>query len=131
MILNGRVIDPESKLDAIRHVGIRGNRIATVSEAELRGKKVVNARDLVVAPGFIDPISHGQDIENDRLQTLNGLIDEEPRQQPRRGCRALRTKRHGTPLRRGSESPTMALDTPMARHGLPCLARRKHRKPAW
>jgi len=73
VILNGRVIDPETKLDAIRHLGVRGGRIATVSRRELRGKRTVDAKGFVVAPGFIDPISHGQDLENDRVQLLDGV----------------------------------------------------------
>src|SRR4029450_3700288 len=34
---HGRVRDPESGLDAVRHVGIRGGKIAAVSESPLRG----------------------------------------------------------------------------------------------
>ena len=33
VIRNGRVIDPESGLDAVRNIGIRGNRIAAISSA--------------------------------------------------------------------------------------------------
>lgn len=73
VILNGRVIDPESRLDAIRHLGIDDGRIAAVSAQELKGRRTIDARGLVVAPGFIDPISHGQDLENDRLQALDGV----------------------------------------------------------
>lgn len=73
VILNGRVIDPETKLDGIRHVGIRGGRISAVSKSELKGTKTIDAKGLVVAPGFIDIISHGHNLENDRIQLLDGV----------------------------------------------------------
>ncbi len=73
VILNGRVIDPESKLDGIRHIGVRGGRIASVSRDELRGRRTIDARGMVVAPGFIDIIAHGHDQENDRIQLLDGV----------------------------------------------------------
>lgn len=73
VVLNGRVIDPESKLDGIRHLGIRGGRIAAVSSSELKGRKTIDARGLVVAPGFIDIIAHGHNLENDRVQLLDGV----------------------------------------------------------
>lgn len=72
-ILHGRVIDPETGLDAVRSVGIRGGRIVAVTRREIRGRRTISARGLVVAPGFIDPISHGQDLENDRVQLLDGV----------------------------------------------------------
>ena len=73
VILHGRVIDPETKLDAVRSIGLRGGRIAAISARELKGKRTISAHGLVVAPGFIDPISHGQDLENDRVQLLDGV----------------------------------------------------------
>ena len=51
VIAGGRVIDPESGLDAIRHVGVRGDRIAEVSVAPLKGRETLDAAGLVVAPG--------------------------------------------------------------------------------
>ena len=36
VIANGRVIDPESGLDGVRHVGIRGGTIADVSDDAAR-----------------------------------------------------------------------------------------------
>ena len=59
-ILNGRVIDPESGLDAIRNVGIRGGRIESISVDTLDGSKVIDATGLVVGPGFIDLHQHGR-----------------------------------------------------------------------
>ncbi len=73
VVANGRVIDPETRLDAIRHVGITGGRIAAVSRTPLRGPAVVDAAGLVVAPGFIDLHAHGQDLENNRVQALDGV----------------------------------------------------------
>ena len=73
VLANGRVIDPETKLDSIRNVGIRGGRIVAVSKSRLKGTKTIDATGLVVAPGFIDPISHGQDLENDQVQVFDGV----------------------------------------------------------
>jgi N-acyl-D-aspartate/D-glutamate deacylase len=73
VIANGRVIDPESKLDAIRNVGISGGAIRAVSESPLQGRTTVDARGLVVAPGFIDLHSHGQDAENYRYKAADGV----------------------------------------------------------
>lgn len=73
VILNGRVIDPESKLDAVRNVGIIGGVIRVVAARPLRGKVTLDARGLVVAPGFIDLHSHGQDVENYRAKAMDGV----------------------------------------------------------
>jgi dihydroorotase len=73
VIMNGRVMDPESGLDATRNIGIRGRRIEVIANTPLRGHIVVDARGLVVAPGFIDLHSHGQDDENYRLKAHDGV----------------------------------------------------------
>src|SRR6266852_3512695 len=73
VLANGRVIDPESGLDAIRHVGIRGSEIAAVSASPLQGQTVVDVKGLVVAPGFIDLHSHGQTPENYRFKAYDGV----------------------------------------------------------
>lgn len=56
VIRNGRVMDPESGLNAVRQVGIRGETIAAVSSDPLSGKVVLDAAGLIVAPGFIDVV---------------------------------------------------------------------------
>ncbi len=72
-IVNGRVIDPESGLDAIRSVGVREGRILAVSSEALSAKTVIDAKGLVVAPGFIDLHSHGQTPENYRFKARDGV----------------------------------------------------------
>lgn len=73
VIRNGRVVDPESGLDAVRSVGIRNGKIVALSATPLQGRKVIDARGLVVAPGFIDLHVHGQTDENYRLYAMDGV----------------------------------------------------------
>ena len=73
VLAGGRVVDPESRLDAIRHVGVRGSRIAAISTTPLKGKVTVDASGLVVAPGFIDPHSHDQTLAGNRFQARDGV----------------------------------------------------------
>ena len=73
VIANGRVMDPASGLDAVRHVGIRGGKIAAISKTPLKGGAVVDAAGLVVAPGFIDLHSHGQTPENYGFKARDGV----------------------------------------------------------
>ena len=73
VIANGRVIDPASHTDAVRNLGINGRAIAAISDKALNGKSVLDAKGLVVAPGFIDMHSHGQDDENYRYKAMDGV----------------------------------------------------------
>jgi N-acyl-D-aspartate/D-glutamate deacylase len=74
VVLNGgRVIDPESGLDAIRSVGIRGDTIARISTEPLQGRRTIDAGGLVVAPGFIELHQHGFDFDSYRLMALDGV----------------------------------------------------------
>ena len=59
VILNGRVMDPETGFDAVRNVGIKGGRIAIITEEEIAGAESIDASSLIVAPGFIDLEQHG------------------------------------------------------------------------
>ncbi len=73
VISGGRVMDPESKLDAVRSIGIRGGKIVAISAGPLKGKTMIDAKGLVVAPGFIDLHAHGQDDENYRVFAMDGV----------------------------------------------------------
>jgi N-acyl-D-aspartate/D-glutamate deacylase len=69
----GRVMDPETGVDAVRNVGIRDGKIVRISSEALSGRRVVHASGLVVAPGFIDLHQHGQDLTSQRVKALDGV----------------------------------------------------------
>jgi N-acyl-D-aspartate/D-glutamate deacylase len=73
VIQGGRVIDPETSLDAVRDVGIRGNQIVALSEKPLSGKRVIEAKGLVVAPGFIDLHQHDLTPAGLKVKALDGV----------------------------------------------------------
>jgi N-acyl-D-aspartate/D-glutamate deacylase len=73
VIANGRVMDPESGLNAVRNVGISGGKIRAVSAEALNGKQTIDAKGLVVAPGFIDLHEHGQEPRSYQFQAHDGV----------------------------------------------------------
>ena len=68
VLQGGRVMDPETGMDAIRNVGIRDGKIVSLSSETLSGRRVIQASGLVVAPGFIDLHQHGQDLASQRVK---------------------------------------------------------------
>jgi hypothetical protein len=76
VLLGGRVIDPESRLDAIRNVGIRDGSIAAITAAPLIGTQTIDVGGLVVAPGFIDIHSHSPTVFGARHQALDGVTTQ-------------------------------------------------------
>lgn len=75
VINNGRVIDPETKLDAVRNVGVKNGRIEVVTDKKITGKQAIDAKGLVVAPGFIDPHVHGFDAFGNKLLLRDGVTE--------------------------------------------------------
>lgn len=73
VIEDGRVMDPETGLDARRNVGIRGGTIARIADEELQGRTMIDAGGLVVAPGFIDLHAHGQSARANEFQAMDGV----------------------------------------------------------
>ena len=73
VLVGGRVIDPETKLDTIMNVGIINSRIAQISSQPLNGKETVNVSGLVVAPGFIDMHVHGRSNTEQEYQMHDGV----------------------------------------------------------
>ncbi|MDQ6871824.1 MAG: amidohydrolase family protein [Gemmatimonadota bacterium] len=66
-------MDPASQLDAVRNIGLLDGRIAVITTQAVRGRDTIDARDLVVAPGFIDIHAHGQTAETYRFYSLDGV----------------------------------------------------------
>jgi N-acyl-D-aspartate/D-glutamate deacylase len=73
VIVNGRVLDPESNLDAVRSVGITGRTIAAVSTERLTGRTTIDATGAIVVPGFIDLHAHGQAADVYKLRASDGV----------------------------------------------------------
>ena len=73
VIRGGRVIDPETGLDAVRNVGIAGGRITAVSTEPLTAPSTIDATGLVVSPGFIDLHTHVNDAATYRLAAQQGV----------------------------------------------------------
>ena len=69
----GRVMDPETGLDAVRNVGINAGKIVRISSEALTGHRIIHASGLVVAPGFIDLHQHSQDLASQRVKALDGV----------------------------------------------------------
>lgn len=73
VILNGRVIDPETGLDAVRNIGIENGEIVAISEFVLVGEVEIDASGHIVAPGFIDLHAHGMAVGDMRMQAMQGV----------------------------------------------------------
>jgi N-acyl-D-aspartate/D-glutamate deacylase len=71
-IVNGTVMDPASGLNALRNVGISGGAIRALTEQPLQGRDTLDARGMVIAPGFIDLHQHAQDPAGYRAAVLDG-----------------------------------------------------------
>lgn len=73
VINNGRVMDPETMYDDIANVGIKDGRITTITKDEIMGKETIDAKGLVVAPGFIDTHYHAVDPFGVRMALRDGV----------------------------------------------------------
>ena len=73
VLRGGRVIDPESGLDAVRDVAVAAGRIAAVGTGLPPGPADVDVSGQVVTAGFVDLHSHVNDVGGLRLQALDGV----------------------------------------------------------
>ena len=72
VILNGRVMDPETMYDGVANVGIKNGRIATITRDKIEGKESIDATGHVVAPGFIDTHWHSDRPWTNKLALRDG-----------------------------------------------------------
>ncbi len=73
VIKNGRVIDPETRLDAVRNLGIAHGTIQVITDIPISGKQEIDATGMIVAPGFIDLHSHAVTPRGQRYQFYDGV----------------------------------------------------------
>ena len=73
IIRGGRVLDPETKLDATADVAVKDGAIAAVGDIAGVADQVIDAAGLAVVPGFIDLHAHGQSLPADRMQAFDGV----------------------------------------------------------
>jgi len=73
VILNGRVMDPETQFDAVRNVGIKDGHIVTITEEDITGSETVDAVGYVVTAGFIDTHTHSSDKFSVTMSMMDGV----------------------------------------------------------
>lgn len=73
VILNGRVMDPETKLDALRNVGVKEGKIAIITEETITGNETIDASRHVVTAGFIDTHTHSSDKYVIKMAMMDGV----------------------------------------------------------
>lgn len=73
VINGGRVMDPETMYDDVANVGIKGDRVAAITKAAITGNRTIDAKGLVVAPGFIDTHYHAVDPFATKLAVADGI----------------------------------------------------------
>src|SRR6202035_2387711 len=75
LISNGRVLDPASGADAPRDILLDGDRIAAVAPhgqlaERAKGAEILDAKNLIVAPGFIDLHCHLREPGGESSETI-------------------------------------------------------------
>lgn len=71
LIKGGRVIDPKTSFDEITDILISDNKIAKIGRGLKKdGAKIINAKDLIVCPGFVDLHCHLRDPGRPDVETI-------------------------------------------------------------
>lgn len=73
VLQNGRVIDPETELDAVMNVGIIGDKVLRITTEDLAGRELLDVTGLAVVPGFIDLHVHGMTNAAHEYQVRDGV----------------------------------------------------------
>jgi dihydroorotase len=75
LVSNGRVIDPATRTDSLRDILLDGDRIAAVAApgelaTRAKGAEHLDARNMIVAPGFIDLHCHLREPGGESSETI-------------------------------------------------------------
>lgn len=73
VLRGGRVIDPETGLDAVADVALSGGRIAFVGNGAALAAVDLDVAGLVVTAGFVDLHSHTTGVAGNQLRALDGV----------------------------------------------------------
>ena len=55
-VLGGRVMDPETRLDAVRNIGVTDGKIVAITKAKLTGTETINAKGLETFAFIYNPL---------------------------------------------------------------------------
>ncbi len=77
LIKNGRIVDPKNDMDGIGFVAIEDGKIVALSEGDYSGDfdEVIDASDMVVAPGFIDMHVHLREPGFEYKETIHSGLE--------------------------------------------------------
>jgi hypothetical protein len=69
-------MDPETNFDGVRNVGVKDGKIVVITEKTIKGKQVIDAKNHVVAPGFIEGHQHATDPFSRKVNLRDGLTTQ-------------------------------------------------------
>ena len=71
ILRQGRVVDPSQRLDKVADLGIEDGRVAEIApRLRRKGRKEVDARGLIITPGFIDMHAHLREPGREDAETI-------------------------------------------------------------
>ena len=73
VILNVRIIDPETGIDSTLNLGVKNGTIQKLTTAKIKGSKQIDGTGKIACPGFIDLHSHSPFPFGESLQLRDGV----------------------------------------------------------
>ena len=71
ILRQGRIVDPTQKLDRVMDLGVEDGRVADIAQRiRKKGRKEIDARGLIVTPGFIDMHVHLREPGREDSETI-------------------------------------------------------------